>query len=79
MPKKAQLTHERVEYKVFLFDELLKGSKSLKIFKISLTFRFIKLYHLLKSVHTGEHSQILTVSNKKLIIAKILKFGIDVC
>jgi hypothetical protein len=27
MPKKAQLTHERVEYKVFLFDELLKGSK----------------------------------------------------
>jgi hypothetical protein len=40
--KKAQLTHERVEYNVFLFDELLKGSKSLKIFKISLTFRFDK-------------------------------------
>jgi hypothetical protein len=37
--KKAQLTHESVEYNVFLFDELLKGSKSLKIFKISLTFR----------------------------------------
>jgi hypothetical protein len=31
---------ERVEYNVFLFDETLKGSKSLKIFKISLTFRF---------------------------------------
>jgi hypothetical protein len=27
--KKAQFTHERVEYKVFLFDEPLKGSKSL--------------------------------------------------
>jgi hypothetical protein len=43
MPKKAQFTHERVEYNVFLFDEPLKGSKSLKIFKISLTFRFDKL------------------------------------
>jgi hypothetical protein len=42
-PKKAQFTHERVEYNVFLFDEPLKGSKSLKIFKISLTFRFDKL------------------------------------
>jgi hypothetical protein len=42
-PKKAQFTHERVEYKVFLFDEPLKGSKSLKTFKISLTFRFDKL------------------------------------
>jgi hypothetical protein len=37
VPKKAQITQERVEY-VFLFDEPLKGSKSLKIFKISLTF-----------------------------------------
>jgi hypothetical protein len=36
-------THERVEYNVFLFDEPLKGSKSLKTFKISLTFRFDKL------------------------------------
>jgi hypothetical protein len=27
--KKAQFTHERVEYNVFLFDEPLKGSKSL--------------------------------------------------
>jgi hypothetical protein len=43
VPKKAQFTHERVEYNVFLFDETLKGSKSLKIFKISLTFRFDKL------------------------------------
>jgi hypothetical protein len=42
-PKKAQFTHERVEYNVFLFEEPLKGSKSLKIFKISLTFRFDKL------------------------------------
>jgi hypothetical protein len=34
--KKAQLTHERVKYNVFLFDESLKGStpnrlKSLKL------------------------------------------------
>jgi hypothetical protein len=64
--KKAQFTHERVEYNVFLFDELLKGSKSLKIFQISLTFRFDKLWHLSKSVHTGEISHILTVSNKKI-------------
>jgi hypothetical protein len=40
--KKAQFTHERVECNVFLFDEPLKGPKSLKIFKISLTFRFDK-------------------------------------
>jgi hypothetical protein len=42
VPKKAQFTHERVEYNVFLFDEPLKGFKSLKTFKISLTFRFDK-------------------------------------
>jgi hypothetical protein len=65
VPKKAQITQERVEYNVFLFDEPLKGSKSLKIFKISLTFRLDKLTNLSKSVHTGENSQILTLSNKK--------------
>jgi hypothetical protein len=54
-----------VEYNVFLFDKPLKGSKSLKIFKISLTFRFDKLSNLSKSVHTGK---ILTVSNKKIVI-----------
>jgi hypothetical protein len=43
MSKKAQFTHKRVEYTVFLFDELLKGSKLLKIFKISLKFRFDKM------------------------------------
>jgi hypothetical protein len=41
--KKAKFTHDRVEYKVFLFDEPLKGSKSPKIIKINLTFRFDKL------------------------------------
>jgi hypothetical protein len=46
VPKKAQIAQERVEYKVFLFEEPLKGSKSLKIFKISLTFRFDKLSNL---------------------------------
>jgi hypothetical protein len=56
VPKKAQITQERVEYNVFLFDEPPKGSKSLKIFKISLTFRFDKLSNLSKSVHTGENS-----------------------
>jgi hypothetical protein len=68
VPKKAQITQERVEYNVFLFDEPLKGSKSLKIFKISLTFRFDKLSNLSKSVHTGKNSQILTVSNKNYIL-----------
>jgi hypothetical protein len=64
--KKAQITQERIEYNVFLFDEPPpKGSKWLKIFKISLTFRFDKLSNLSKSVHTGENSQILTVSKKK--------------
>jgi hypothetical protein len=63
--KKAQLTHERVEYNVFLFDEPFKGFKSFKTFKIKLTFRFDKLWHLSKSVHIGENFQILTVSNKK--------------
>jgi hypothetical protein len=41
--KTAQFTHERVEYNIFLFDEPLKGSKSLKTFKINFTFRFDKL------------------------------------
>jgi antibiotic biosynthesis monooxygenase (ABM) superfamily enzyme len=68
MPKKAKITQERVEYNVFfLFDEPLKGSKSLKIFKISLTFRFDKLSNLLKSVHTGENSQILTSVEQKIL------------
>jgi hypothetical protein len=42
VPKNPQFTQERVEYNVFLFDEPLKGPKSLKIFKISLTFCFDK-------------------------------------
>jgi hypothetical protein len=60
--KKAQITQERVEYNVFLFDDSPKGSKSLKI---SLTFRFEKLSNLSKFVHIGENFQIMTVSNKK--------------
>jgi hypothetical protein len=68
VPKKAQITQERVEYNVFLFDKPPKGSKSLKIFKISLTFRFEKLSNLSKSVHTGENSQILTVEQKIIFL-----------
>jgi hypothetical protein len=71
VPKKAQFTHERVEYNVFLFDEPLKGSKSLKTFKISLTFRFDKLGHLSKSVHIGENSQILRVEQKKNVFIQL--------
>jgi hypothetical protein len=71
VPKKAQLPQERVEYNVFLFDEPFKGSKSLKIFKISLTFRFDKLWHLSKPAHTGEIFQILTVL---IIISPFLFF-----
>jgi hypothetical protein len=70
--KKTQITQELVEYNVFLFDEPPKGSKSLKILKVSLTFRFDKLSNLSKSVHIGENSQILTVSNKKNIFLKSL-------
>jgi hypothetical protein len=62
VPEKAQ---ERVEYNVFLFDEPLEGSKSLGIFKVSLTFRFDNLSGLSGSLHTGEGSRVLTVSNKK--------------
>jgi hypothetical protein len=74
VPKQAQITQERVEYNVFLFNEPLKGSKSLKIFKISLTFHFDKLSNLSKSVHTGENSQVLTVSNKKKIYIVLIVF-----
>jgi hypothetical protein len=50
--KKSNLHKNELNmYKLFLFDEPLKGSKSLKIFKINLTFRFDKLSHLSKSVH----------------------------
>jgi hypothetical protein len=70
VPKKVQFTQERVEYKVFLANDPLKGSKSLKIFKINLTFRFDKLSHLSKSVHKGEDSQTLTVTNKRVIFFK---------
>jgi hypothetical protein len=73
MPKKVQFTQERVEYNVFLFHKPLKGYKSLKIFKISLTFRF-ELSNVSKSVHTGENSQILTVSNNKEKIFGARKF-----
>jgi hypothetical protein len=69
MPKKVQFTHERIQFHVFLFDEPFKGSKSFKIFKISLTFCFYKLSHLSKSVHARENSQILTVSNKKQLFS----------
>jgi hypothetical protein len=65
VPKKVQFTQERVEYNVFLFEDPLKGSKSLKIFKINLTFCFDKLSHLSKSVHIGENFQILSVERKK--------------
>jgi hypothetical protein len=37
----------------------------MKIFKISLTFRFDKLSNLSKSVHTGENSQSDSVEQKK--------------
>jgi hypothetical protein len=50
--------HERVEYNVFLFDEPLKDSKSLKIFKISVTF-------------TQEKILKFSVSNKKIFFSII--------
>jgi hypothetical protein len=41
--KKSKIYTNELNTPVFLFDEPLKGSKSLKIFKISLTFRFDNL------------------------------------
>jgi hypothetical protein len=85
MPKKVQFTQERVEYNAILFDDPLKGSKSLKIFKINLTFHFDKLSHLSKSVHIGENSQILTVSNKKnhfflrRVLDQLFKYNFAFC
>jgi hypothetical protein len=69
VPKRVQFTLERVEYNVFFCST---SPKSRKIFKINLTFRFDKLSHLSKSVHIGENSQILTVSNKKWSFATLL-------
>jgi hypothetical protein len=69
--KKSPIYIRTSWYNVFLFDEPLKGSKPLKIFKVSLTFRFDKLWHLSKSVHTGENSQILTVSSKQIHLEHI--------
>jgi hypothetical protein len=70
--KLSNLHKNELNTTFFLFDETLKGSKSLKIFKMSLTFRFDKLSHLSKSVHTGENSQIPTVSNKKYIFGNLI-------
>jgi hypothetical protein len=66
MPKKAQFTHERVKYNVFLFDEPLKGFKSLKIFKISLTFRFDKLTFIKIRSHRRKFSNSDSVEQKKV-------------
>jgi hypothetical protein len=45
--KDAEFPHKLVEY-VFLFDEPLKRSKSFKIFKISLRFRFEQVVTFIK-------------------------------
>jgi hypothetical protein len=60
-----------VEYKVFLFDEPLKGPKSLKMFKISLTFRFDKLSNLLKSIQRRKFSDSDSVEQKNLIYGEV--------
>jgi hypothetical protein len=41
--KKSNLHKNELNTTFFLFDDPFKGSKSLKIFKINLTFRFDKL------------------------------------
>jgi hypothetical protein len=65
VPKKAQLHKNELNTTFFCSTSPPpKGSQWPKIFKISLTFRFDKLSNLSNSVHTGENSQILTVSNK---------------
>jgi hypothetical protein len=69
VPKKRKLHKNELNTRFFCSTTPSKGSKWLKIFKFSLTFRFDKLSNLSKSAHTGENSQILTVSNKKIIFA----------
>jgi hypothetical protein len=56
MPKKAQFTHERVEY-----NETSPLKDRLKSLSLRQVMTFI-------SVHTGENSQIVTVSNKKIYL-----------
>jgi hypothetical protein len=73
VPKKAQLTHERVEYNVFLFDEPLKGSKSLKTFKISLTFRFDKLTFIKIRSHRRKFSNSDSVEQKNQFFESIIE------
>jgi hypothetical protein len=70
VPKKRKL-HKNELNTTFFCSSPPKGSKWLKIFKISLTFRFDKLSNSSKSIHTGENSQILTVSNKKQFLVFI--------
>jgi hypothetical protein len=73
VPKKRNLHKNELNTTFFCSTSPPKRSKWLKIFKISLTFRFDKLSNSSKSVHTGENSQILTVSKKKNYFLKIHK------
>jgi hypothetical protein len=66
VPKKRKLHKNELNTTFFCSTSPPKSSKWLKIFKISLTFRFDTLSNSSKSVHTGENSQILTVSNKQV-------------
>jgi hypothetical protein len=70
VPKKRKLHKNELNTTFFCSTSPPKGSKWLKIFKISLTFRFDKLSNSSKPVHTGEKSQILTVSNKNSSLFK---------
>jgi hypothetical protein len=64
VPKKVQITQERVEYNVFLFDEPLKGSKSLKIFAWRFVLTSCQIY---QNPFTQEKILKFWVSNKKNI------------
>jgi hypothetical protein len=74
--KKSNLNKNELNTTFFCSTTPLKGSKSLKIFKINLTFRFDKLSHLSKSVHIevfsylvaetkdlSQYKNVLSVSN----------------
>jgi hypothetical protein len=66
--KRPNLHTNELNTTFFCSTSPLKAPNRLKP-KISLTFRFDKLWHLSKSVYIGENSQILTVSNKKIFFA----------
>jgi hypothetical protein len=65
--KRPNLHTTELNTTFFLFDEPLKGSKSLKTFKISLTFRFDKLTFIKIRSHRRKFSNSDSVEQKNIL------------